>query len=235
MYASARVDEDGVERGLDTVLEEMQRILRHGFTATEMEREKANLLRSMESAWLERDQRPSVRLVEEYVRHYMEGESVPGIDAEYELHQQLLPEITLQEVNRLAEPWRTLDSTVAMISGPDAVASGPEVEQALLAKLRAAGDLQVDPYEDVASDVPLLADLPEPGSITAEEPIESVDAVRWTLSNGVTVIAKQTDFRNDEVLLKATSPGGTSLVADGDYIAAITATSIAAGSGAGVH
>ena len=235
LYASVRVDEDGVERGLDTVLEEMQRILRHGFTATELEREKANLLRSMESAWLERDQRPSVRLVEEYVRHYMEGESVPGIDAEYELHQQLLPEITLQEVSRLAEPWHTLDSTVAMISGPDAVASGPEVEQALLAKLRAAGDLQVDPYEDVVSDIPLLADLPEPGSITAEDPIESVDAVRWTLSNGVTVIAKQTDFRNDEVLLKATSPGGTSLVADGDYIAAITATSIAAGSGAGVH
>ena len=235
LYATARVDEDGVERGLDTVLEEMQRILRHGFTATELEREKANLLRSMESAWLERDQRPSVRLVEEYVRHYMEGETVPGIDAEYELHQQLLPQITLQEVNSLAEPWRTLDSTVAMVSGPEAVASGAEVEQALLAKLTGAGDLQVDPYEDVASDVPLMADLPRPGSITAEESIEAIDAARWTLSNGVTVIAKQTDFRNDEVLLKAISPGGTSLVADGDYIAAITATTIAEGSGAGVH
>ncbi len=235
LYASARVDEDGVERGLDTVLEEMQRILRYGFTATELEREKANLLRSMESAWLERDQRPSVRLVEEYVRHYMEGETVPGIDAEYELHQQLLPEITVQEVNTLAEPWRTMESTVAMVSGPEAVASGPEVEQALLAKLQGTASLQVDPYEDIASDVPLMADLPAPGSITAEEPIEEIDAVRWALSNGVTVIAKQTDFRNDQVLLKATSPGGTSLVADGDYIAAITATAIAQGSGAGVH
>ena len=235
LYASARVDEDGVERGLDTVLEEMQRILRYGFTATELEREKANLLRSMESAWLERDQRPSVGLVEEYVRHYMEGETVPGIDAEYELHQQLLPEITLQEVNTLAEPWRTMESTVAMISGPEAVASGPEVEQALLAKLQGTASLQVDPYEDIASDVPLMADLPAPGSITAEEPIEEIDAVRWTLSNGATVIAKQTNFRNDQVLLKATSPGGTSLVADSDYIAAITATAIAEGSGAGVH
>lgn len=235
LYASARVDEDGVERGLDTVLEEIQRILRYGFTATELEREKTNLLRNIESAWLERDQRPSVRLVEEYVRHYMEDEPVPGIDAEYTLHQQLLPQITLQEVNRLAEPWRTLESTVAMVSGPEAVASGPEVEQALLAKLKAAGDLQVAPYEDVASDIPLMENLPEPGTIAAEEPIEAIDAVRWTLSNGVTVIAKQTDFRNDEVLLKASSPGGTSLVADGDYIAAITATAIARGSGAGAH
>ena len=235
LYASARVDEDGVARGLDAMLDEMQRILRYGFTATELEREKANLLRGMESIWLERDQRPSVRLAEEYIRHFLEDEPVPGIDAEYELHQQLLPEITLMEVDRLADPWRTLESTVMLVSGPEAVASGPEAEQALLAKLRGAADLEVSPYEDVASDVPLMAELPEPGTITAEEPIASVDAVRWTLSNGVTVIAKQTDFRNDEVLLKATSPGGTSLVADHDYVAAITAGAIVEGSGAGAH
>ncbi len=235
LYAIAQVDEDGVERGLATMLEEMQRILRYGFTATELEREKANLLRGMESAYLERDQRPSVIFAQEYVRHFVENEPVPGIEAEYRLHQELLPEITLEDVNRLAEPWVTLESTVAMVSGSDAVASGPEVEQALLATLHGAAGLEVAPYEDVASDVPLMAELPEPGSITAEEPIAAVDAVRWRLSNGVTVIAKQTDFRNDEVLLTATSPGGTSLVADSDYIAAITADNIVEGSGAGVH
>ena len=235
LYASARLDEDGVDRGLDTVLEEMQRILRYGFTATELEREKANLLRSIESAWLERDQRPSVRLAEEYLRHFLSHEPVPGIDAEYRLHQQLLPQITLQEVNRLAEPWRALESTVVLVSGPEAVASDTEAEQEMLARLTGAAELEVAPYEDLASDVPLLAELPQPGSITAEEPIEAIDAVRWTLSNGVTVIAKQTDFRNDEVLLTATSPGGTSLVADADYVAALTAAAIVAGSGAGVH
>ena len=235
LYASARLDEDGVERGLDTLLEEMQRVLRYGFTATELEREKANLLRSIESTWLERDQRPSQRLAGEYIRHFLEGEPVPGIDAEYELHQQLLPQISLAEVNQVAEPWRDLESTVALVSGPEAVAAGPQAEQALLVKLTSAADLEVAPYEDLASDLPLLAELPEPGSITAEQPLESIDAVRWTLSNGVTVIAKQTDFRNDEVLLTATSPGGTSLVADRDYLAAITAAAIVEGSGAGVH
>ena len=235
LYASARLDEEGVARGLDTLLEEMQRILRYGFTATELEREKANLLRGIESTWLERDQRPSARLAEEYIRHFLSNEPVPGIDAEYELHQQLLPEITLQEVNRLGQPWHTLESTVTLVSGPEAVAAGPEAEQTMLARLINAGDLEVAPYEDLASDIPLLAELPEPGTITAEQPLESIDAVRWTLSNGVTVIAKQTDFRNDEVRLAATSPGGTSLVADSDYLAAITAAAIVEGSGAGVH
>ena len=145
LYASARLDEEGVGRGLDTVLEEMQRILRYGFTATELEREKANLLRSIESTWREREQRPSIRLAEEYIRHFLDHEPVPGIDAEYRLHQQMLPRITLQEVNRLAEPWRTLENTVVLVSGPEAVASGTEAEQEMLAKLTGAVDLEVAP------------------------------------------------------------------------------------------
>ncbi len=59
--------------------------------------------------------------------------------------------------------------------------------------------------------------------------------MRWTLSNGITVIAKQTDFRNDELLFSAHSPGGRSLVADGDYVSALYAAGLVAGSGAGLH
>ena len=103
------------------------------------------------------------------------------------------------------------------------------------AQLEGASALKVEPYEDSFDDVPLLATLPTPGSIIAEEPIESVDAVRWTLSNGITVIAKQTDFRNDELLFSAHSPGGHSLVADGDYVSALHAAGLVAGSGAGLH
>ena len=235
LIISAWLDKDGIERGLDTLLEEMQRALRHGFTATELEREKANLLREMESAWHERDQRPSRRLAEEYLRHFLDGEPVPGVDAEYAMHQQLLPQITLTEVNQVAEPWGELRNVVLLLSGPEGIAAGAEAEGALLAKLTDAPTTQVAAYEDQASDIPLLAEVPEPGTITAEERIEVIDAVRWTLSNGVTVIAKQTDFRDDQVLLTATSPGGTSLVADADYIPAITATSIVAGSGVGSH
>ena len=84
-------------------------------------------------------------------------------------------------------------------------------------------------------DVPLLATLPTPGSITGEERIESIDARRWKLSNGITVIAKQTDFRNDEVLFSAHSPGGHSLVADADHVSALYAAALVDGSGAGLH
>ena len=71
----------------------------------------------------------------------------------------------------------------------------------------------MDPYADVLGDVQLLETIPTPGSITDEEQIESINAQKWTLSNGITVIAKQTDFRDDEVEFRAFSPGGHSLVA----------------------
>lgn len=134
----------------------------------------------------------------------------------------------------MAARWRDPGNTVVLLSGPE-FAAGPEVEQALLARLTGAAALVVEPYADLAVHVPLLAAAPQPGSIFAEDRIEAIDAVQWTLSNGVTVIAKQTDFKNDEVLVSATSPGGTSLVADADYVSAGTATALVTGSGAGVH
>ena len=235
LYMAAYLDKDRIPRGLDTLLEEMQRVVQHGFTATELEREKANMLRAIESAWHEKDQRPSRRLAEEYLRHFLDGEPVPGVDAEYALQQEMLPEITVEDVNRIAEPWRGIHNAVVLLSGPDGIPAGPETEEELIAKVTGGPSLQIAAYDDAASDAPLLAEIPEPGAIVAEDSIGAVDAVRWTLSNGVTVIAKQTDFRDDEVLLSATSPGGTSLVEDADYVAALTADSLASGSGVGEH
>ncbi len=235
LYMAAYVDKDRIARGLDTLLEEMQRTAQHGFTSTELEREKATMLRAIESAWHEKDQRPSQRLAEEYLRHFLDGEPVPGVDAEYVLYNEMLPEITVEEVNRIAEPWRGIHNAVVLLSGPEGIPAGPETEAELIAKVTAAPSLEVAAYADETSDEPLLAEIPEPGAIVAEEAIDAVDAVRWTLSNGVTVIAKQTDFRDDEVLLSATSPGGTSLVEDADYVAAVTADNLVNGSGVGAH
>ena len=94
---SAWVEEDGVERGVAAVLEELQRIRQHGFTDAELAREKTNLLRSVESVYTQRDQRASANLVQEYVGHFLSGAPVPGIEVEWELYQELLPQIALAE------------------------------------------------------------------------------------------------------------------------------------------
>ena len=227
----------GIERGLSVVLEELQRARQHGFTEGELDREKSNLLRAVESVYKQRDQAPSQNFVDEYVDHFLNGTPAPGIEAEWELYQELLPQITLAEFGAVAESWTTSEDTALLIVRPAETegASDAELAAATLAQLEGANSLEVEPYADVLGDVPLLETIPTPGSITNEEIIESIDAQRWTLSNGITVIAKQTDFRNDEVVFRAFSPGGHSLAADEDHVSALHAAQLIAGSGVGPH
>ncbi len=235
---SAWVETDGVEVGLATMLEEIQRAHQHGFTEGELEREKSNLLSSIESRYKQRDQTPSTNLANAYADHFFAGDPVTGIEAEWALYQELLPQITLAEFTDVARSWAQTEDLALLVVRPeetDIAGTDDELGTALLTQLQTANTLEVEPYADDLGDIPLLETIPTPGSITAEEQIESIDAQKWTLSNGITVIAKQTDFRDDEVLFRAFSPGGHSLAADEDHVSAIYAAQLINGSGVGPH
>ena len=234
---SAWVEQDGVERGLAALLEEVQRAMRHGFTDSELAREKVNLLSSVESVYKQRDQTSSADLAQSYISHFLSGTPALGIEAEWELYQQVLPQVTPEDVQAVAASWAQRDNTVLLVMMPegDNADASTELASAVQAQLESADSLEVEAYVDDFDDVPLLASLPTPGNITAEEQIEPIDAQKWTLSNGITVIAKQTDFRNDEVVFGAFSPGGHSLVDDTDHVSARYASRLAAGSGVGLH
>ena len=234
---AAWVEQDGVESGFAALLEETQRARQHGFTQSELDREKTNLLSAAERVYKERDQLESANLAQEYTDHFLSGTPVPGVEAEWALYQALLPEISLAEVDAVAATWSEPGNTVLLVMRPEGTdgKSDEELESELQAQLAAADTLEVEPYEDEVADVPLMATIPQAGAITSEENIESIDAVKWTLSNGITVIAKQTDFKNDEVIFGAFSPGGHSLVDDADYVSATHAAALVSGSGVGPH
>ena len=237
MTFAAWVNPGGVERGLEAVLEELQRIGQHGFTEGELEREKSNLLRSEENAYKQRDQEPSQDFVDQYVDHFLSGKPAPGIEAEWALYQELLPQISLEEFDEVADSWNRSEDRALLVVRPEEMegSSDEELTAATLAQLEQAGALVVEPYVDTVGDLTLMSAIPAPGSIVAEEQIDSIDARRWTLSNGVTVIAKQTDFRDDEVEFRAFSPGGHSLAADEDHVSATYAAQLVGGSGVGPH
>ncbi len=230
-------EQDGVEAGVAALLEEVQRVSQHGFTSAELDREAANLLSSVEGRYNEREQQESRQLANLYRDHFLGESPVPGVDIEWQLYQQLLPQITLEEVDALADSWAQAANTVLIVLGPEGIEIGEEgaLAAALETQLEGADAVVVEPYGEDFEDVPLLAEIPTPGTIVEEEALEAIDAVRWTLSNGITVIAKQTDFKNDEVQFSAFSPGGHSLVSDEDYASAQFAAELVQGSGAGPH
>jgi zinc protease len=229
----AGVPDNGIERGLGTLLVEGRRVARFGFTASELERERRELLRSLEQAYAEREKTESADYADEYTDAFLYGEPIPGIGVEFELAQRLLPEIELDEVNRLAREWIVDRNRVVMVNGPLKEGMTIPAAEQLSAVIAAAAATEVTPYEDLAAEAPLVPQPPAPAAIVASEPIEEIGAQRWTLENGVQVLLKPTDFKDDEILMRAWSPGGSSLAPDEAYVAAITASSVVSLGGLG--
>ncbi len=230
----AAVNEDGIAAGTEALLREGERVARHGFALTELERHKIEYLRSLEQAHAERENTESRTYASEYIRAFLEGEPIPGIEMEFAISQALMPTIQIEEVNRLAAEWITERNRVVMVNAPIKPNLRTPTEEELRTVMAAVMDEQIDPYVDAVSDEPLVAEMPTPGEIVAEESIEELNLTEWTLSNGVRVLLKPTDYKDDEVLFRSYSPGGTSLAPDEDYVSAFAASDVVGQGGVGV-
>jgi len=229
--ASAAVNENGIERGLTTLLRENKRVLEHGFLPSELERAKKNMLNRYERSYNERNKTQSARYVSEYISHFLDDEPTPGIEVEYEFVKEQLPGIELAAINQLAKEWITDKNRVVVITGPDKEEVKLPSEEEVRTILQEMEDSEVEPYEDKVIEEPLIAEMPTPGTIEAEKKLESVGATELTLSNGIKVILKPTDFKDDEILMTAFSFGGSSLLDDDTYRSANYADGIVQESG----
>ncbi len=231
LNASAR--QNGIERGLAALLTETARVRNLGFTATELDRQKKDALRSIERAYEERDKTESSGFASEYIRNFLVGEASPGIAYEYELQNRLLPGITMEEVNRLSTGWITDRNRVVTVSAPQKAEVHIPTESDLTRLIDSVSSLPIQAYVDSVSSQPLVPVPPVPGTVVAQKEITEMGITEWILSNGARVILKPTDFKNDEILLSGFSPGGTSLAPDSLYIPAFTASSVVSEGGLG--
>jgi len=230
---AAGVRNGGVETGLEALLTEVERVRRHGFTAGELERAKKEWLLGYEQAERERGKIESTTFAEEFVRAFTYGESVPGIPAEVLMVRRFLPGITLDEVNHLADEWLTDHSRVVLVNAPKKEGTALPAEDRLRNVFAAVASREVEPYVDRAVAGPLVPAAPQPGTVLRESRIEEIGVTEWRLSNGVRVLLKPTDFKNDEILLTSYSPGGHSLVSDADFPSALFATALIGEAGFG--
>ena len=229
----AFVTEDGIERGLDALLTEAERVARHGFAATELERQKVDVVRSYERQVAAKETRESAALAARYIRVFLEGRAYPGIETQAALVAALLPGVTLDETNALASEGITEQGRVVVVSGPEKEGLETPSEEALAGLFATVAGKDVAPYEDAAVDAPLLPEAPAGSAVASEEMVEEVGVAVWTLENGVRVVLKPTDFKDDEIRFAATSPGGTSLAADEIYESADVAAGIVGDGGVG--
>jgi len=223
-FLSATVKDGGIQRGLEAILREARRVDQHGFLPAELDRAKASQLRALESAYQEREKSESGNYAAEYINHFLTAEPTPGIAWEYETAKRVLPTVTLQDVNSLGRQWITEVNRVLAVSAPTGPNAAVPTAGELLNTFRKVDGETMTAWTESVSDAPLIATPPAKGRVVTEAKIPELNVTDWKLSNGVRVVVKPTDFKADEVIIQAYSPGGTSLVADADFVEGSLAT-----------
>ncbi|NPA43403.1 MAG: insulinase family protein [Chlorobi bacterium] len=212
-YLTAITDTDKRMEALETLLTESRRIKEYGFLPEELERAKKDVLTEAEQAYNNRSTTHSRNYAWEYVRHYLQGEPIPGAEWEYQMHKYLLPGIGIDEVNARAKSYIHDDNRVILVHGKSGKDIRPVTEEEVLALVNKIDTASVKPLkkeEDVQT--ALMKEKPFPGQIVKKETDDVLGTVTYYLSNGAVVTAKRTDFKEDQTLFMGFKFGGKSLL-----------------------
>ena len=209
------IGKDGdILNGLKSVYREILRAKRGGFTVSEYDRAREELLSRLEKQYNNREKTENNTYVQEYVRNFIDNEPATGIEFEYQTAKMILPQLPVDVINQAFNELVSDSNRIVMVMMPEkegfAVPTVDQVKQAMA---------EVD-AEDIAAFVdevkaePLIANLPAPGKVVSTRELPEWGAVEWTLSNGAKVVAKHTDFKADEIVMDAQALGGTSIYPD---------------------
>jgi zinc protease len=220
-----------IDLTLSTLLLENKRVKEHGFTAGEFERAKTEFLKETETRYNERNKTESEDYVWTFFSHFLTNEPAPGIEYEYNFTKNILPGIKLEDVNYLAKERITDNNMVITVTGPEIAGQELYKESDVLAIIEKVKNTPVEAYSENVSEEPLMKDRPTGFKCIGETLEDSVTVLKY--ENGVTVVIKPTDFKDDEILMSAYSFGGYSLVPDADLPSAIMSSTIVSMSGVG--
>lgn len=215
--AFAIAKDNQVLNSMRVLLDEDTRVKNFGFTDTELERQKKNLMRQYEQLDADKDKQRSGLFVQEFINNFLNHESIPSIDEQYKLAKELIPTITLQEENKLSHEWVTDSNMVVLALQPQKKAVKIPTDQDVMDVIDSSKIAVLKPYVDMVTNAPLIEHKIIPGKIVKTEKVGDVYE-KWVLSNGIEVYLKPTQFKNDEILYKAYSLGGSSLLPDDQVI-----------------
>lgn len=204
-------------KGVQTFYREMLRADRYGFTAGEYERARAEFLTHLESRYNEREKTKSYNYCQEYVNNFLNGEPIPGIENEYALMNQIAPNITIDMINGMVQELICDTNIVVFSMLPDQEGVSYPTEAELTQALAEVEAEEIAPYEDKVSDEPLISTELQGAKIKKMKD-DKFGYKKVSLSNGVNVYLKQTDFKADQILISATSKGGQSLYDEKEYV-----------------
>ena len=184
-----------------------------GFTQSELDRAVAEMESYVRKSYNERSTQKNSKFVDKALTHFLQQEPEFSEEYSYELYNQLLPGVTLKDVNETFRQFFPTDSknmSLVLMSDENENSVIP-TEEELLNTFFEDCKIAVEPYKDEHQERSLIPQMPEKGRIVKTTENKIFDATEYTLSNGAKVVIKTTDFKADEIQMYALSHGGTSL------------------------
>ncbi len=207
--------QDNILGGIISAVGVAERVRQHGFTQSELDRAKKLRLNAAERRAKMKDDYRNSHYVNEFVDNFLEGEPLVSVEFLLENTRQLDRDVTLAEVNEAVKELITDKNQVVVMYAPDKegfeIPSEQQIEQVILT----AQQLNYAPYQETLLTESLVSDLPKAGSIVGEKPYRH-GFTELTLSNGMKVYTKKTDYESDAISLRMQADGGTSLYGDED-------------------
>mgnify|MGYP002558484571 CR=1 FL=1 len=186
---------------------ELLRAARGGFTVGEYERARAEFLSSMEKAYENRNDRETDSYSREIVRYFVDNEPMPGIELEKQIYDQIAQVLTVDQINQYLPQIITDDNRVLLAMLPDKEGFSVPTEEELAKAIADVDAETLEPYKDEMREDPLIPSLPKPGKIAKTQHNKTWDATEYILGNGMKVIVKPTDFKNNEIILQGIALG----------------------------
>ena len=198
---------------------EALRAAQYGFTATEYARAQEEYMSRLERQYNERDKVHNDYYTQKCYRHYLDNEPLMSIEENYELMKMIVPNIPVEAINQLLPQLIRTDGKNLVVLNFNQEKEGAvyPTKDGLMAAITAAERTEITPYVDNVKQEPLIANLPKKGKIVKESYNETLGYKDLELSNGVHVLLKPTDFKQDEIFMMAQQRGGSSLYGEKDW------------------
>jgi zinc protease len=215
-YGVAQAKNNEGVKALTALLTEIERMKRFGFTQGELDRAKSNLLRNYESRYLDRDKRKNRELIYPIVFNFLINNPNPGIEFEYQFAKAQIPGMGLEEINAMAKGFVTDENMIVTSTGPDKEGIFVPTVEEMKKVVETYKTQKIDAYVDKMAGMKLITKEPVPGKVVSTDVNNVMGATEWTLSNGMKVIFKPTDIKEDELIIRGFSAGGICLLKDED-------------------
>ena len=201
---------------LNAFYTEIEKMKRYGFTDSEVQRAKDDIISRLEKRAEGADSRQNAEFVRPLISNFFNNTPYMEPAQELQFAKMVLNSIPASAVNQVVAQLITDENMVVMYNAPEKEGLVHPTEAQLLETIEAvkASEIAAPVEEKIDSN------FIDPATLKGSKVKKSRDLIKgikeWTLGNGVTVAYLPTDYKKDQVLIRLVMDGGRSLIPEAD-------------------